>query len=374
MSEAIRRKIMSAATSVVVKIGSNVLAGDDGSLDRKLVAGLAADIARLKQRGIKVTVVSSGAIAAGISVLGLAKRPDDLPRLQACAAVGQAYLMQAYDEALAVHGCHAAQILITRDDFEDRTRYLNIRNCINALDELGAVPILNENDTVGVEEIRYGENDIIAAVVTNNLRANLLVLLTVVEGLYRDAARHDLIDVVEQLDSQVMRFVDGTKSPLGTGGMDSKLEAVRMVTGAGEAAVIASGRRPSVLAGLLDGKKVGTLFLPTPARMTSRKRWIAFTARARGRLVVDDGAAKALVEKGRSLLASGITDSSGTFQAGDVVIIADARGNEIARGLTNYDSATVARIRGHRSSEFKKILGEKLYDEVVHRDNMVVRS
>ena len=373
MSEAIRAKIMSAAASVVVKIGTNVLTADDGSVDGALIGRMAASIAALKQRGLKVTVVSSGAIGAGLDALALRKRPDDLPRLQACAAVGQAHLMQTFDETLRRQGYHAAQILITRDDFEDRTRYLNIRNCINALHELGAVPILNENDTVSVDEIRFGDNDIIAALVTNNLRADLLVLLTVVEGLCRDAARGDVVDVVEKLDRATERLVDGTRSAHGSGGMVSKLEAVRMVTQAGEAAVIASGRRSNVLTDLLDGKKVGTLFLPTPGKMTSRKRWIAFTARARGRLTVDDGAARALVEKGKSLLASGIAEVSGRFTTGDPVIIADAEGNEIARGLTNYDSGAVAKIRGHKSSEFKKILGEKPYDEVVHRDNLVLR-
>jgi len=373
MSEATRNKVMSAVGSLVVKIGTNVLTSDRGDVDNALVTHLASSIARLMKRGLEVTVVSSGAIGTGLDLLDLRKRPDDLPRLQACAAVGQAHLIQTFDTRLRKQGYHAAQILITRDDFEDRTRYLNIRNCINALHELGAVPILNENDTVSVDEIRYGDNDIIAAMVTNNLRADLLVLLTAVDGLCRDAARGDVIDVVERIDRNIERMVDGTLSVHGTGGMASKLEAVRMVTQSGEPAVIACGRRRNVLADLLDGKKIGTLFLPTPSKMTSRKRWIAFTVRARGRLTVDDGAAKALCEKGKSLLASGIVGASGSFKAGDLLVIADAGGNEIARGLTNYDSDAVAKIRGRKSSEFRKILGEKPYDEVIHRDNLVLR-
>ena len=373
MSDTIRKGIMSACKSLVVKVGTNVLIGDDGCIDARLVGRLAASIAALRSRGLKVTVVSSGAIGAGLNVLGLDRRPDELPRLQACAAVGQAHLMQIFDQQFKPLGLHAAQILISRDDFENRSRYLNIRNCINALHELGAVPILNENDTVSVDDIRFGDNDIIAALVANNLRANLLILLSSVEGLCRDAARGDVIDVVERLDAAVTGLVDGSRSSLGSGGMASKLQATSLVTEAGEAAVIACGRRENVLVDLLDGKRVGTLFLPTPSKMTSRKRWIAFTARTRGRLVVDEGAAKALTEKGRSLLASGIAEVSGTFQVGDSVVIEDRQGNEIARGLSNYDSDSVAKIRGRKSSEFKKILGEKPYDEVVHRDNLVLR-
>ena len=373
MSDAIRQQIMSAAGSVVVKIGTNVLTGDTGGVDTALVSHLAGSIAQLCKRGLKVTVVSSGAVGAGVDMVGLTRRPDDLPRQQACAAVGQAHLMRTFDASLKRRGYHAAQILITRDDFENRARYLNIRNCINALHELGAVPILNENDTVSVDELRYGDNDIIAALVTNNLRADVLVLLTVVDGLCRDAARGDVIDVVEKLSPAIERVVDSTRSRLGTGGMASKLDAVKMVTEAGEAAVIANGRRPKVLLEILDGKKVGTLFVPTPSKMTSRKRWIAFTARARGRLVVDDGAAAALRDKGKSLLASGIAEVGGRFKAGDPVAIVDASGNEIARGLSNYDSSAVETIRGHKSSEFRKLLGEKPYDEVVHRDNLVLR-
>ncbi len=374
MSLEIRKNIMSSVRRLVVKLGSNVLVTERGSLDQKLIARLAASIANLRARGITTTVVTSGAIAAGTDALGLTARPDDLPRLQACAAVGQAHLMLAYDQAFAAHGCHAAQLLITRDDFEHRDRYLNIRNTLNALAELGAVPILNENDSVAVEEIRYGENDCIAALVANNLQADLLVLLTSVEGLYRDAARHDLVDVVEKLDERILRLADGTRSALGSGGMDTKLLAAQMVTAAGLPAVIASGRRENVLDDLLDGQPVGTLFLPVKSKMNARQRWIAFTARSRGRLTIDDGAAKALRERGKSLLASGITAISGNFKAGDVITIADAAGRDLARGLTNYDAPDLALIRGRRSSDFKKILGEKFYDEVVHRDNLVLRS
>jgi glutamate 5-kinase len=374
MSDYSRKELMAGVRSVVVKIGTNVLTNDRGSIDAALIAQVAEGLAALRQRGLQVTVVSSGAIGTGMDILGLRKRPDELPPLQACAAVGQAHLIQTFDQALNKHGYHAAQILITRDDFEDRARYLNIRHCIHALQEFGAVPVLNENDTVSVDEIRYGYNDIIAALVANNLRANLLVLLTSVEGLCRDAARGDVIDTVARLDEELLQLVDGTRSSRGSGGMGSKLEAVRMVVQAGETAVIASGRRKNVLVDLLDGKSVGTVFFPAPSKMNSRERWIAFTARPRGRLTIDEGAVRAVVDKGKSLLASGIVEVSGEFQAGDVVSVVGPGGAEIARGLTNYDAAALRTIRGRKTTEFKKLLGEKPYDEVLHRDNMALKK
>ena len=369
----LRRDIVAKVRRVVVKVGTNALTGPAGRLDAGVVGELSRQIAGMLRAGLDVTLVSSGAIGAGMAELDLPARPATLPMLQATAAVGQGQLMRTFHDAFGRYGVKVAQILITRDDFQDRTRYLNIRNTIAALADCHALPIINENDTVSVDEIRYGDNDIIAALVTNNLRSDLLVLLTVVEGLCRDAARGDVVDVVERIDKDIERLVDGTRSARGSGGMASKLEAVRMVTRAGEAAVIANGRREDVLGDLLDGRRVGTLFLPTPSKMTSRKRWIAFTVRARGRLTVDDGAARALCEKGKSLLASGIVGASGSFKAGDLLVIVDERGGEIARGLTNYDADALAKIRGRKSSEFKKILGEKPYDEVIHRDNLVLR-
>jgi len=361
---------MGCIRSVVVKLGTNVLADERGLLDPAQVGRIVEQVMALESRGLRVSIVSSGAIAAGMGDLALARRPDALPRLQACASVGQAKLMMMFDLALKAHGRHAAQILLVRDDIEDRSRYLNIRNCIAALHAYGAVPVINENDTVSVDEIRFGENDILAAMVTNLLRADLLVLLTTVEGVFRDKARKDRFDVVRDMD-EVMTAADETRSALGSGGMATKLQAAAKVVAAGEMAAIANGRRPDVLVDLLAGEPVGTLFLPKTQKMTARRRWIGLTSRPRGRILIDAGAARALRTR-KSLLASGITGTEGTFDAGDVVAIVDPEGRPVAQGLANYSSEDIHKIKGLRTSQFAGVLGERMYDEVVHADNLVL--
>jgi len=373
-----RRALMERVRSLVVKIGSGVLCDDSGRLVPRRIAAIARQVAEAKARGLRVVVVSSGAIAAGMGEMGLARRPKDLPRLQACAAVGQTKLMQHFGEALRRRGAHAAQILLVRGDMEDRRRYLNIRHCVAALEAYGAVPVINENDTVSVDEIRFGDNDVLAAMVTNLIQADLLVLLTTVEGLYRDAERTACFDVVENL-AEVRPAVDKTRSSLGSGGMATKLEAAAMVLAAGEMAAIADGRRPGVLLDLLAGRPVGTLFVPRtegatggpPGKMAARRRWIGLTRRPRGKIVVDEGAARALRRR-KSLLATGITAVEGTFAPGDVVSVVDPAGQTVARGLVNYAAEDVARIRGLRSSEIERVLGERPYEEVIHADNLVL--
>jgi len=370
MSREQRKTLMSRVRSLVIKVGSHVLADDRGLLDASQIRHLVDQVVALKDRGFRVTIVSSGAIAAGLGNLGLRKRPESLPPLQACAAVGQAKLMMMFDEALQAHGRHAAQVLLVREDVEDRTRYLNIRNCIAAIQAYGAVPIINENDTVSVDEIRFGDNDILAAMVTNLLRADLLVLLTTVEGVFRDAARRERFDIVEDM-AEVTAAADASRSALGTGGMASKLEAAATVVAAGEMAAIASGRRANVLTDLLAGEPVGTLFLPKGEKMTARQRWIGLARRPRGHLGLDAGAAKA-VRARKSLLASGITAVKGKFGRGDVVALTDPDGRIIGQGLVNYDAAAIHKIKGLRTSQFMDVLGERPYDEVVHADNLVL--
>jgi len=371
MSTDIRKQVMAGVRSAVVKLGTNVLADASGVLDEAAIGRIAEQVIALEARGIRVAVVSSGAIAAGVAELGLGKRPAALPQLQACAAVGQAKLMLMFDRAFVAHGRHAAQILLVREDVENRSRYLNVRNCIAALHDIGAVPVVNENDTVSVDEIRFGENDILAAMVTNLLRADLLVLLTTVDGVFRDAARKDPFDVVEDM-GEVMAAADGSRSTLGTGGMPTKLAAAAKVTSAGEIAVIANGRRPNVLVDLLDGQIVGTLFLPTARKLSARERWIGLTRRPRGKVLVDEGAARAVLAR-KSLLASGITGVEGQFTSGDVVLVVAPGNREIAQGLANYTADDVRKIKGLKTSQFAKVLGDRTYDEVIHANNLVVR-
>jgi glutamate 5-kinase len=329
--------------------------------------------------GRRVVLVSSGAVAAGMGRLGMKERPRDLARLQAVAAVGQSCLMQTYDRALSAHGRHAAQVLLTADDLDDRTRYLNVRNTILTLLEFGAVPIVNENDTVSVEELQttFGDNDRLAAMVANLIRAPLLVLLSDVDGLFDGDPREPgskLISTISKLDDSVFALVRDEKTGLSKGGMASKLAAARMTTLSGENAIIASGREPGALGRILAGEVVGTLVVAQGQTRPSFKRWIGFTAQPRGALVVDAGARRAVETKGGSLLAIGVLDAEGEFQKGDVVSLCDAMRQEFARGLTNYSAAEVQKIKGQKTEAIAESLGHCPYQEVVHRDNLAVTT
>ena len=365
------REIIRSAKTVVVKVGTAVITTSDAVLDWSTMARLAAETAAEVAAGRRLALVSSGAIGAGLSELGIPERPTNLPDLQAAAAVGQARLMMAWDEAFAPHRLHTAQILLTWEDFDDRNRYLNCRNTIHALWSRGAVPIINENDTVSVDEIKVGDNDVLSAMVTNMLRADCLVILTAVEGLL-DPATGKRVAVVEAVTEATRTLAEGSVTRLGVGGMRTKLEAAARATEGGEPVVIAQGTRPGVLGRILAGEDEGTLFLPRPQRMGARKRWIGLTVRPAGTLVVDAGARRAIESQGKSLLPSGIREVTGRFQKGDVVAIRDAEGAEFARGLANYGAEEVVRIKGLKSREIEQALGSKPYDEVVHRDNLVV--
>jgi glutamate 5-kinase len=379
MTDLLRQEIATAADTVVVKVGTRVLTAADGTLDEGRVAALAEEIHRLLDAGRKVVVVSSGAVGAGMGRLGIRERPRDLAQLQAVAAMGQSYLVQVYDRSLRAFGRHAAQILLTASDLDDRTRYLNVRNTILTLFELGAVPIINENDTVSVEELQttFGDNDRLAAMVTNLIRAPLLILLSDVDGLYDGdphSASAKLIPTVTRLDESVMALARDVKTGLSKGGMASKLAAARMATVAGENVIIASGRQPGILARILAGEPVGTLVVAQGQSIASRKRWIGFTAQPRGHLVVDDGARRAVERQGRSLLAIGIVEAVGQFKKGDVVSLRDASGNEFARGLINYPAEEVERIKGLKTEAIAPALGHCPYQEVMHRDNIAVTT
>jgi len=368
-----RKQYLAAVRSVVIKLGSQLLTDKEGRLDDAFLERIAAQVVELRRRGIATTIVSSGAIAAGVRELKLAARPKDLALLQAVAAVGQRRLMDAWATAFAPHAIPVGQILLTREDMDRRARFLNLRNTIHALQQIGGLAIINENDTISTDElvrISFGDNDILAALVAHVLRADLLVLMSVVDGLLDEAGRS--VRLVESIE-QARQLVRKEKSQLGKGGMDSKLQAARMVTDAGESLVVADGRMERVLPRILDCEELGTLFTPAAKKLTSRSRWIG-SARPVGTIVVDAGAVAALIDKNKSLLPAGVTAVNGTFEKGDVVAIESPDGAEIARGLSNYSSHLVTQISGKKTQEVRALLGEAAYDEVVHRDNLVITA
>ncbi len=377
MTELVCQEVATAAHTIVVKVGTRVLTGAGGLLNRERIEALAAELHELMDTGRHVVLVTSGAVGAGLGQLGLSKRPNNLAELQAVAAVGQSHLMEAYDRGLRQHGRHAAQLLLTARDLDDRTAYLNVRNTIRAIFEFGALPIINENDTVSVDELMttFGDNDRLAAMVTNLIRAPLLVLLSDVDGLFDGDpgdSKSKLIPTVPRLDESVFKLVRDSVTGLSKGGMASKLEAARIATTAGENVIIANGRTVGNLARIVAGESVGTLFLAQGQSIRSFKRWIGFTAQPRGVLVLDAGAREAIEKKGRSLLAIGIASASGSFKKGDIVSLQDAKGDEFARGLTNYAIDDVLKIKGLKTEQIAGVLGRCPYDEVVHRDNMAL--
>lgn len=376
MVDPVRQEVVSQAHTVVIKVGTNVLADPSGRLDSHRIQSLADQLHRIRSTGRKLVLVTSGAIGAGVGKLGLGKRPADLPHLQACAAVGQSALMQLYQQSLMPHGVHTAQILLTAGDFDNRARYLNVRNTILTLFEYQAIPIINENDTVSVAEIKFGDNDHLAAMVTNLLCAPLLVLLTNVDGLYADDPKlfpgAELLINVPHIDATVTGMAGATKSALGTGGMRSKLRAAQLVTTAGESVIMANGSVDGILDRVFAAEPVGTLFLPHGQDVPAWKRWLGYTARPKGKLVLDSGARRAVLEQGRSLLPVGVKTVEGDFRKGDVVSLCDEIGQEVARGLSNYSSSDAERLRGRSTEQITGLLGTIPYAELVHRDNLVV--
>ena len=373
----VNRKLVMDASTWIVKVGSKSLTGDDGRLDRTQVANLARQLLTLVDMGKRVVLVSSGAVASGIGKLGLPSRPTDLATLQAVAAIGQTHLMQVYEQTFAEHGRHAAQILLTASELDDRVAYLNVRNTLRRLLEMGAIPIINENDTVAVDELKttFGDNDRLAGMVAGIMEASLLVILSDVQGLYDRDPRDPqsrVVPSVDRIDERIEDMVRDRKTGISKGGMASKLATAKFVTTSGQCVIIAWGREPEILVRLANGEMVGTLFLPQSKTLTPRKRWIGFSAQPAGQLQVDDGAAKAMCAEGRSLLAIGIKGVEGEFGKGDIVSIVNPHSVEIARGLINYNSKQVAQIRGCRSDRIEQILGQCPYEEVIHRDNLAI--
>ena len=372
-----RREVLDRVKTLVVKVGTNVLSTDDDRLDADRIAALAEQLHRICESGRKLVLVSSGAIGAGMGLLGLKERPKDLSHLQAAAATGQAHLIHIYDKAFRPYGYHAAQLLLTANDFKGRGRYLNVRNTLRTLAEYSVIPIINENDSVSTAEIKLGDNDRLAAMVAGLIQADLLIILSVVDGLLTGDPTNpasERIPFVDKFDDNLLNLVGVSKSSRGTGGMGTKLEAVRTATAVGVNVMIANGKRQNVLNELLSGADIGTMFLGEGDGVSAWKRWIGYTMPPKGRLVLDAGARRAVEQQGKSLLAIGVLRVEGEFAKGEVVSIVDQTGEEFARGLTNYDSSTASSIVGKRTDEITRELGSIPYDEVIHRDNLVVTS
>jgi glutamate 5-kinase len=372
-----RARLLSRARRIVVKVGSGLVTTVGEGPSSESIARLAADLAALAHDRREVALVSSGAIVTGVARLGLKERPQSIPEKQAAAAVGQSALMWEYEQAFKKHGIPVGQVLLTGQDISDRSRYLNARNTLLALLAYGVLPVVNENDTVAVDEIKVGDNDNLAALVAHLIDADLLVLLTDVDGLYTGDPRRDpaarRLETVEAVTDDILKLVFDASAAVSVGGMSTKLEAAQKAGASGIPMVIASGREPGVLPRLLKGEPVGTYFQPRDDRLAARKRWIAFAVPPQGLLTVDAGAKKALTERGTSLLPSGLVEVDGDFHAGDVVALAAKGGTEFARGLVNYDAAELRRIRGVKTRDIETVLGYRGLDEVIHRDNLVIR-
>lgn len=360
----------------VVKIGSALLTNDGRGLNLEGITAWVRQMAAVYAAGVELVLVSSGAVAEGMTRLGWSRRPHAIHELQAAAAVGQMGLVQAYESRFQEHGRHTAQILLTHDDLSNRSRYLNARSTLRTLLGLGVIPVVNENDTVVTDEIRFGDNDTLAALVANLVEADLLVILTDQQGLFdkdpRANADASLVREAMAFDSSLDAMAGGSAGALGRGGMFTKLRAARLAARAGAATVIASGREKSVLSRLREGESIGTLLLPDQEPLAARKQWLAGHLQMRGKVTLDEGAVRVLREAGRSLLAVGVTNVEGDFDRGEMVACVDADGREIARGLVNYSAEETQRIMGQPSHRIEELLGYLGEPELIHRDNLVL--
>jgi glutamate 5-kinase len=366
-------KTKSKYKRVVIKVGTKIITSSNLRLNKKEVALLSAQIVKLLKNKVEVILVSSGAIAEGMSQLKLSKRPKELKLLQAAAAIGQSRLMRAYENFFSKKNILTAQLLLTRADLSDRKRYLNAKNTLITLMEKGVLAIINENDTVSTDEIKFGDNDQLSAMVANLVSADALIILTDVDGLYcmDNEGKQEQIDIVEEI-SRVEHHASGAGCELSVGGMKTKLEAARMATSSGITCIIANGKKDDILNELIKGKKVGTLFTPRSSKLNEKKKWIAFSKKSKGKLIIDEGATKALCHQGKSLLSAGIIKVTGDFAYGDLVSVINETGKELARGFSNYSSGDIDEIKGCKTSEIEKKLGCKYYDEIIHRDNLVI--
>jgi glutamate 5-kinase len=368
--------VLAQARRLVIKVGSSLVTNQGHGLDHAALAQWAEQITELKRRGRQVLLVSSGAVAEGMQRLGWRKRPRQLHELQAAAAVGQMGLVQAYESCFRTHGLHAAQILLTHEDLADRKRYLNARSTLRTLLELNVIPVINENDTVATDEIKFGDNDTLGALVTNLVEADALVILTDQPGLFtRDPRRHpdaSLVTDAQAGDAELEKMAGGAGSHIGSGGMITKVRAAARAARSGAHTIIASGREPHVLLRLVDGEMIGTQLVAQTMTLAARKQWLADHLQVRGRLMLDAGAARALRQDGKSLLPIGVVDLAGEFERGEAVSCIDPDGREIARGLVNYNANETRRILRAPTSEIEARLGYIDAPELIHRDNLVL--
>lgn len=374
------QKQITAAKRIVVKVGTSSLVYENGKLNFRAFELLARQLADLKNSGRQVVLVSSGAVAAGMGKLSLWQKPSEISKRQALAAIGQGFLMQVYEKFFAEYGVNVAQVLLTKGDISQRERYLNAGNTFRALFEYDILPIVNENDTTSLSELKVGDNDTLAALTSCLVEADLLVLLSDIDGLYTADPRQNptarRISLVEEITAEIQNMALGSGGDLGTGGMKTKLIAAEIVNSCGIPMVLANGGTPEILFSVTEGKDVGTVFAPNHKVLLGKKGWLAYGADSRGKIWIDDGARKALVEKGGSLLPSGIRKVEGSFRRGDIVSVYGLNGptTEIAKGFVNYGSDEIERIKGCQSREIKKILGvDSCEDEVIHRDYMSVK-
>ncbi|HWR30824.1 MAG TPA: glutamate 5-kinase [Negativicutes bacterium] len=372
------RSLLQAANRIVVKVGTSTLTHSNGKLNFFRIEGLVRELANAVNSGKQILLVSSGAVGAGMDRLGWKEKPKTIPEKQAAAAVGQGILMHTYEKLFGEYGQVVAQVLLTREDSVNRRRYANSRNTLLTLLNIGVIPIINENDAVAIDELKIGDNDTLSANVAAIVDADALIILSDVEGVYSANPQTDstaqLLPEIADVTPEIEAMCGGAGTMRGTGGMLTKMAAARMAMNSGIVMVIASGARDGAIQEVLAGKSVGTLFPPRQNRLQFRKRWLAFGARIKGRLTVDKGCAQALVSSGSSLLAAGVKAVEGSFEQGSTVSILNQDGWEIARGLTNYNTDEIHKIMGAHTHEIMGILGHKPYDEVVHRDNMVLLS
>lgn len=369
------RSKLASAHRIVVKVGSSSLTYSTGKPNLTRLETLVRQLSDLHNRGLEVILVTSGAVGMGLSRLGFTRRPRNMPEKQAAAAVGQGLLMHLYEKLFAEYGITVGQVLLTREDFTHRSRFLNARHTLYTMLSLAIIPVINENDTVAVEEIKLGDNDTLAAMVASAVDADLLIILSDIDGLYTAHPGSDpnarLIDEVTEITPELERLAGGAGSRFGTGGMITKLSAARLAMHSGMPMVLAAAASDNVLRRIVAGENVGTVFWPC-SRLENKKRWIAYGSAVQGALHVDAGAAEAITRRGKSLLPSGITAVQGEFELGNTVSIIDPNGKELARGIVNYSSQEVRLIMGHKTGDIEKILGYKDYDEVVHRNNLAL--